>query len=155
MKIGEDEIIPQGAHGARSADGTTGGSSGADGTDALIRIQERLEDMRDAIVETETYDAISKRAAAVRRTGVSVWRASKKFAWVIGTSVLILVVPLLYEVDKELGPGFDPNSSAQAASNVNQSSTASSATPATQVAGGSAASGGSASTPSSSVSTKS
>lgn len=155
-KIAEDEITPQGVNGARSVDGTTAGSSGADGTDALTKLQERLEDMRDAIVETETYDALSKRAAAVRRTGANVWRVSKRFAWVLGTSVLILIVPLLYEVDKELGPGFEPNATtAQAVSNANQSSTASSTTSATQGSASSATSGASGSTPTTSGPAKS
>lgn len=156
-KPGEDEITPQGANGTRVADGAMGASPNADGTDVLTNLQERLEDIREAIVETETYEVLSKRAAAIRRTGASVWSASKRYAWIIGTSVLVLVVPLLYEVDKELGPGFDPNSSANAAASVNpnQSSSSSSTTSVAQPGGGATSAGGSTNTATISTSSKS
>lgn len=74
----------------------------------MSSFQETWEDIRDAVTETDVYIATSEKVTAVSRVASSAWSLSKKLAWVLGTSALVLVVPLLYEIDKELGPGFDP-----------------------------------------------
>lgn len=70
--------------------------------------QESWDDVRDAITETEVFILLSEQYKDVSRIASSAWDFTKKAAWIIGTSSLVLVVPLLYEIDKELGPGFDP-----------------------------------------------
>lgn len=47
--------------------------------------------------------------SSASQTTSKVWGLSKKVAWLIGTSALVLVLPLLYEIDKELGPGVEPS----------------------------------------------
>lgn len=110
----ENEVTPQ--HNLGKDDDSDAGNVGGTETDVITKIQDRLEDIRDAIVETDAYDIVSKQATMVRNATTSVWNVSKRVAWIVGTSVLVLVVPLLYEVDKELGSSFDANSSNQSSS---------------------------------------
>lgn len=83
--------------------------------------------MRDAVVETDTYLALSKHSTTARRAASYAWRFSKKVAWIVGTSALVLVVPLLYEVDKELGPSFDNNAPSTSSTPSSTSSSAAAA----------------------------
>lgn len=68
----------------------------------LGTIQDRLEDARDALLDNETGARVVEMAGRVVGAGTAAWSFSKKAAWVIGTSALVLVVPLLYEMDKEM-----------------------------------------------------
>ncbi|KAK4537604.1 hypothetical protein CDCA_CDCA13G3629 [Cyanidium caldarium] len=71
----------------------------------LARARERFEDWKESVTETPLYQRVS--GAAQRGYG---W-ARKAFglgswvAWVGATSALVLVVPLVYEIDKELDAG--------------------------------------------------
>lgn len=55
-------------------------------------------------METEFVTALSEKATRVTKVVNKVWNLSRAVAWVVGTSALVLVIPLLYEIDKELGP---------------------------------------------------
>lgn len=101
---------------------------GADSSPSLaITLQDKWEDIRDAITDTEAYSVLSKRAASVNHAVSVAWSATKRLSWVLGTSALVLVVPLLYEIDKELGPGpgFDPASNTAANPNATGADSAS------------------------------
>lgn len=66
------------------------------------RLAERVERARDAIVDTEIYSTLAEVSSAVgERTGKA-WEFSKQASWIVGTSALVLIVPLLYEMDKEI-----------------------------------------------------
>lgn len=69
--------------------------------------------MRDAVAETDTAIALSKHLSRAAKVAAKAWYFSKGAAWVLGTSALVLVVPLLYEIDKEIGPGPDLPPAAQ------------------------------------------
>lgn len=73
-----------------------------DGESLLIQLQDRFEDARDALLENETGAYVLQMSEKVMNAGTMVWSFSKKAAWIIGTSSLVLVVPLLYEMDKEI-----------------------------------------------------
>lgn len=108
-KIEEDDVSP------RENGGNFSGGKDVGNNDLFPSFQDRLEDIRDAIVETETYAVVSKQVAAVRRVSVTAWNVSRRVVWIVATSMLVLVLPVLYEVDKELGTTFDPNSPNQPA----------------------------------------
>lgn len=55
-------------------------------------------------METELVTTLSEKATRVSKVMNKVWNLSKGVAWVVGTSALVLAIPLLYEIDKELGP---------------------------------------------------
>lgn len=74
----------------------------------LSSLTETWEEVRDAVVETEAAVALSKHLSRAGKVAANVWHFSKGAAWVLGTSALVLIVPLLYEIDKEIGPGPDP-----------------------------------------------
>lgn len=101
---------------------------------SLTSLQEKWDDIRDALTETDAYVSLSRRSSAACDAANSVWTFSKRVAWVLGTSALVLVIPLLYEIDKELGPGFDSPTPTSASSSSptpdSASSAASSAAPA-------------------------
>lgn len=78
--------------------------SGGDDDDInfITRLQERYEDTRDALMESEPFAQVFESTSKLVKAGTAVWTFSKKAAWIVGTSGLILVVPLLYEMDKEM-----------------------------------------------------
>jgi hypothetical protein len=79
------------------------GGSDSDGDDnPLGRLQERLEDARDAIVESEIFERIYEVGCRVSDASSVAWSFTKSASWILGTSALVLIVPLLYEMDKEL-----------------------------------------------------
>lgn len=80
---------------------------------SAMSMQDKWEDIREAVVETETFATFHKGTSAVTSAVSYTWQVSKRIAWIAGTSAVILVIPLLYEIDKELG--FDPAVAAQAA----------------------------------------
>lgn len=80
------------------------------GSGPLTSLQDKWDDIREAVMETDTYAFVMERAESVKNVTMSIWGTAKRCAWVLGTSGLVLVVPLLYEIDKELGPGADPSS---------------------------------------------
>jgi hypothetical protein len=82
--------------------GGVDGSDSEDDDNALTRLQERLEDARDAIVESETFEYVYSFGCKAADAGRVVWSLTKTTSWILGTSALVLVVPLLYEMDKEL-----------------------------------------------------
>lgn len=63
---------------------------------------ERLIRARDTLTETELYAQIANASSRVGQRLGSLWSFSKTAGWVVGTSALVLVVPLLYEMDKEI-----------------------------------------------------
>lgn len=89
--------------------------NGSDGDDTDIsfvtRFQERYEDTRDALMESEPFAKVFDTTSKLVNSGTLMWAFSKKAAWVIGTSALVLVVPLLYEMDKEMNAGAAAESS--------------------------------------------
>lgn len=91
------------------------------GSGAFSGLQDKWDDIREAVTETEAYAVISERAEGIKNVTMSVWAAAKWCAWVFGTSGLVLVVPLLYEIDKELGPGSDPSTINSQTSSSNSS----------------------------------
>ncbi|CAN8075881.1 unnamed protein product [Agarophyton chilense] len=109
---------------------------------ALESFQETWEDIKDAVTETPAYISLSSKLNAVSVVAHSAWTLSKKLAWVLGTTSLVLAVPLLYEIDKEMGPDVSlaatsPASPASSASPANpptdaSANSSSAATPASQ-----------------------
>lgn len=69
----------------------------------LGRVLERLEDARDALMESPAFQKGAQYTEKALAAGDKVWTVARKIAWVAGTSALVLFVPLLYEIDKELG----------------------------------------------------
>lgn len=100
-------------------------ANGMEDQSTLSRLSERLEDIRDTITETESYMRISKASKDVSAVLQSVWSFSKSATWIIGTTALVLLVPLLYEMDKELAQGPETNSTPQGTPNDASSATAS------------------------------
>lgn len=76
---------------------------------SLSALAETLEEVRDEMSETEAVKILCEKLSQASRATEKLWSFSRAAAWVLGTSALILVVPLLYEIDKEVGPGFDPS----------------------------------------------
>jgi hypothetical protein len=76
-----------------------------DDSNVLTRLKDRVDDARDALMESETGSFIVDASQKVGNVASAFWALSKKAAWIIGTSALVLVVPLLYEMDKELNLG--------------------------------------------------
>lgn len=74
------------------------------GSNTLASLTETWEEVREAVMETEFVTALSEKATRVTKVVNKVWNLSRAVAWVVGTSALVLVIPLLYEIDKELGP---------------------------------------------------
>lgn len=58
-------------------------------------------------METEIVTKLSEKGTRVNKMVNKLWNLSKSVAWIAGTSALVLVIPLLYEIDKELGPAAD------------------------------------------------
>jgi hypothetical protein len=73
-----------------------------DDSNVLTRLKDRVDDARDALLESETGSFILDASQKVGNVASAFWALSRKAAWIIGTSALVLVVPLLYEMDKEL-----------------------------------------------------
>lgn len=67
-----------------------------------LTLRDKWEDIRDAVTDTQAFKIISKHAAGVNKITSALWTNVQRFAWIFGTSALVLVVPLLYEVDREL-----------------------------------------------------
>lgn len=67
-----------------------------------LTLRDKWEDIRDAVTDTKAFKIVSKHAAGVNKITSTLWTQLQRFAWVFGTSALVLVVPLLYEVDREL-----------------------------------------------------
>lgn len=87
-----------------------------DGTDAqgniegfLAQLQDRIEDTKDALMESEPFAQFVDTSSKALSVGGSILAFSKKAAWILGTSALLLVVPLLYEMDKEMNAGQLPD----------------------------------------------
>lgn len=80
-----------------------------DESSVLTKLQERYEDTREALMESEPFAKIFDTTSKMVNTGSLIWAFSKKAAWVVGTSALVLVVPLLYEMDKEMNAGAAPD----------------------------------------------
>jgi hypothetical protein len=80
-----------------------------DGSDddgnALTRLKERFDDARDALLESDAGARVADISGKVGNFTIAAWALSKKAAWIVGTSALVLIVPLLYEMDKELNSG--------------------------------------------------
>lgn len=72
---------------------------------ALAHFGDRLEDTRDALMESPAFARAAGATSAAGNAAAAVFAFSKKAAWVLGTSALLLVVPLLYEMDKEMNGG--------------------------------------------------
>lgn len=86
-----------------------GDSDHDDEIGVLTKLQERYEDTRDALMESEPFAKIFDTTSKLVNTSSLIWAFSKKAAWVVGTSALVLVVPLLYEIDKEMNAGAAPD----------------------------------------------
>lgn len=99
-----------------------GNSDHDDDSSVLAKLQERYEDTRDALMESEPFAKIFDTTSKVANTGSLVWAFSKRAAWVVGTSALVLVVPLLYEMDKEMNTGTAPDPAQQSESGGGHSS---------------------------------
>jgi hypothetical protein len=84
-----------------------------DGSDddgnVLTRLKERFDDARDALVESDAGARVTDISEKVGNVTSTVWALTKKAAWIVGTSALVLIVPLLYEMDKELNAGASPD----------------------------------------------
>lgn len=78
------------------------------GDSAFDALLESYEDIKDAVLDNETFIAARKVAVNVSGVASSAWAFSKRAAWIMGTTALVLVIPLLYEIDKELGQGDTP-----------------------------------------------
>lgn len=66
-----------------------------------LLISERVERARDTLVESALYGRLSQVSEAVYERAGAVWGFSKSTAWIVGTSVLVLVLPVLWEIDRE------------------------------------------------------
>lgn len=82
--------------------------AGFDGSDLddentwIVQLQDRLEDAKDALMENEYVAKAYSGGEKAYDLSSRLWSFSKKAVWIIGTSALVLVVPLLYEMDKEI-----------------------------------------------------
>lgn len=90
------------------------GTGGGDDDSWIVQLQDRLEDARDALMENEYFSKFHAAGNKVFDASSTLWAFSKRAAWIFGTSALVLVVPLLYEMDKEMNISnpVDANSAA-------------------------------------------
>jgi hypothetical protein len=69
------------------------------------RTVDQLEDWKDNVMETKWYRQVERVASSgyswVRRA----FGLGSRVAWIGATSALVLVVPLVYEIDRELESG--------------------------------------------------
>jgi len=89
------------------------------------RTVDQLEDWKDSVTETKWYQRVERVASSgytfVRRA----FGLGGRVAWISATSALVLVVPLVYEIDRELDANAASSSAAAAGfSGVGSSSTA-------------------------------
>lgn len=66
------------------------------------RLAVRVERARETLADTALYSTLSGASQTVTRRLGMLWEFSKSAGWIVGTSALVLVVPLLYEMDKEI-----------------------------------------------------
>lgn len=88
----------------------------------LAALQDAWLDVKDAVQDTAAYHSISAKAHSIYSALSTVVQVTKRVAWVLGTSSLVLVVPLLYEIDKEMGPPTDNPASPTESSTPSSSS---------------------------------
>lgn len=106
-----------------------------------LSLRDKWEDIRDAVIDTKAFKIMSKHAVGVNKITSALWTHVQRFAWIFGTSALVLVVPLLYEVDRELA-------AENSAANINSASAPTAPSPTDSSASSSAPSSSSAAAPS-------
>ncbi len=72
-------------------------AKGGGGAAALAEMSARVERARDMLAESRLYAALSEAGSRLR----TAWHYSKQAGWVVGTSALVLVLPVLWEIDRE------------------------------------------------------
>lgn len=70
---------------------------------AIEKFQARFEEFKEVITESDTYQRTSEIVESVAHYSKRFLRFTGNLAWIGATSALVLVVPLVYEIDKELG----------------------------------------------------
>lgn len=96
---------------------------------AIERFQARFEEFKEVITESDTYQRTAEIVESVAHYSKRVLRFTGNLAWIGATSALVLVVPLVYEIDKELGASNEvstltgsPDSNSQSLANSSTSS---------------------------------
>lgn len=70
----------------------------------LATITETWEEARDAVMETDIAISLIDKSEKLSKAAGKMWKVSKKVAWIVGTTAVVLILPLIYEIDKELAP---------------------------------------------------
>uniref|UniRef100_A0A6T6CRC1 Uncharacterized protein n=1 Tax=Compsopogon caeruleus TaxID=31354 RepID=A0A6T6CRC1_9RHOD len=65
----------------------------------------RVDEIRESMTDSESFDQISRTWQRIARVGTQIRSGLTSAAMILATSALVLLIPLLYEVDKEIGDG--------------------------------------------------
>ncbi|GJD08831.1 hypothetical protein Gasu2_31150 [Galdieria sulphuraria] len=80
---------------------------------AIEKFQARFEEFKEVITESDTYQRTAEIVESVTHYSKRLLRFTGNLAWIGATSALVLVVPLVYEIDKELGSSSEVGSSVE------------------------------------------
>lgn len=72
--------------------------------DAFERAYEMYEGARDAVLGSEAYRRFCKVASSASKTATNAAYTAGNTAWVIGTALVIGLLPALFAIDRELNP---------------------------------------------------
>eukprot|EP00871_Galdieria_phlegrea_P003811 jgi/Galph1/4430/GphlegSOOS_G3118.1 len=70
---------------------------------SLDKLHARVEEFREVITESDAYQRTAEVVESVVHYSKKILRFTGNVAWIGATTALVLVVPLVYEIDKELG----------------------------------------------------
>ena len=69
---------------------------------ALTKAANRYAEVREAVVSSDTYQKAAVWSEVAYEKGSWVWDKVKNVTWVVGTTALVAVLPLIFEHDREV-----------------------------------------------------
>jgi len=79
------------------------GDYDSDDDSALGALRARTDLLVDVITESKAYSALSQWWGVAKGRGIQLGHLAGSAAWILATSALVVVIPLVYEIDRELG----------------------------------------------------